>query len=123
MLSIFSCVLLAMCISFLEKCLFRSFTPPPTFVFCLFRTIPAAYGGSKARGLIGAVLSHQYLLLSFFVCIISTGCLVVVVSLAFLIIKMWNTFLSAYLTIHMFCSLMSFSLLKIGLGIPVVAQQ
>ena len=25
------------------------------FVFCLFRTAPAAYGGSQARGLIGAV--------------------------------------------------------------------
>ena len=25
------------------------------FVFCLFRTAPATYGGSQARGLIGAV--------------------------------------------------------------------
>ena len=25
------------------------------FVFCLFRAAPAAYGGSQARGLIGAI--------------------------------------------------------------------
>ena len=33
------------------------------FVFCLFRAAPAAYGGSQARGLIGAVaagLHHSY---------------------------------------------------------------
>ena len=33
------------------------------FVFCLFRAAPAAYGGSQARGLIGAVAaghSHSH---------------------------------------------------------------
>ena len=33
------------------------------FVFCLFRAVPLAYGGSQARGLIGAVdagLRHGY---------------------------------------------------------------
>ena len=33
------------------------------FVFCLFRATPAAYGGSQARGLIGAVatgLRHSH---------------------------------------------------------------
>ena len=33
------------------------------FVFCLFRAAPAAYGGSQARGLIGAIadgLHHSH---------------------------------------------------------------
>ena len=30
------------------------------FVFCLFRTTPVAYGGSQARGLIGAVAASQH---------------------------------------------------------------
>ena len=46
--------LLANCMSSLEKCL---------FVFCLCRTTPAVYGGSQARGQIGAIaasLCHSH---------------------------------------------------------------
>ena len=31
------------------------------FVFCLFRAAPAAYGGSQARGLIGAIVAGLHL--------------------------------------------------------------
>ena len=30
------------------------------FVFCLFRAEPAAYGGSQARGLVGAMATGLY---------------------------------------------------------------
>ena len=40
-----------------SQCWFLSFF---LFVFCLFRAAPVAYGGSQARGLIGAIAVGLY---------------------------------------------------------------
>ena len=48
----------------LQSSLFLQKKPPNSFffclVFCLYRAIPAAYGGSQARGLIGAAAAGPH---------------------------------------------------------------